>query len=86
MNGQRLDQLSAFVPRSDLVELIPRAARRILDVGCGVGKKRELLREKGFEEIFEIEINTSAADEAKLFYRELSAGDIEKCTSAWFPQ
>ncbi len=65
-------------PRADLIELIPHTARRILDVGCGVGKTGQLLRERGFEEIYGVEISTNACRQAKSFYKEVVTGDVEK--------
>jgi 2-polyprenyl-3-methyl-5-hydroxy-6-metoxy-1,4-benzoquinol methylase len=78
MKGQGSDQLPGFVPRTDLIELIPEGAKRILDVGCGVGKTGQILREKGFEEIFGVEINPNAAQNAKPFYKGVIIGDVEK--------
>ncbi len=75
---QDLDYYHRAFPRTDLIELIPPGAIRILDVGCGVGKTGQLLREKGFEEIFGVEINANAAEQAKSYYREVIIGDIEK--------
>ncbi|HUL21109.1 MAG TPA: class I SAM-dependent methyltransferase [Thermodesulfobacteriota bacterium] len=65
-------------PRVDLVELIPPKARRILDVGCNIGETGRLLREKGFEEIFGIEISPLAAQQAKPYYKEIIVADVER--------
>jgi 2-polyprenyl-3-methyl-5-hydroxy-6-metoxy-1,4-benzoquinol methylase len=78
MKVQEFDYFQQAFPRTDLVELIPDHARRILDVGCGVGKTGQYLREKGFKEIFGVEINTNAGQQAKSFYKEVIIGDIEK--------
>jgi 2-polyprenyl-3-methyl-5-hydroxy-6-metoxy-1,4-benzoquinol methylase len=78
ISQQEYNYFHGFFPRTDLIELVPKGARRILDVGCGVGKTGQLLREKGFEEIFGVEININAAQEAKAYYQEVIIGDIEK--------
>ena len=65
-------------PRVDLVDLIPPDARRILDVGCNIGETGKLLREKGFEEIFGIEISPLAAQQAKPYYKKVIVADVEK--------
>ena len=80
-NGEKssnLDYYHGAFPRTDLIELIPPGTRRILDVGCGVGKTGELLREKGFEEIFGVEINVDAGEKAKPHYERVFIGDIQK--------
>jgi 2-polyprenyl-3-methyl-5-hydroxy-6-metoxy-1,4-benzoquinol methylase len=77
----RVDDLSYFLqllPRKDLVELIPRGAKRILDVGCGAGKTGEVLKNEGFEEIYGVEINPLAALEARPHYKELILADVGK--------
>ncbi len=70
------DYFQCSLPRTDLVELIPPGARRILDVGCGVGKTGQVLRERGFEEIFGVEVDPGAADQARPFYKEVIVGDV----------
>jgi len=77
-DGQEIDISRLAFPRVDLIELIPKGTRRILDVGCSVGKTGEMLVEKGFEEIFGVEIDSKAAEQAKPFYKEVIVGDVEK--------
>ena len=76
-DGQEIDISRLAFPRVDLIELIPKGTRRILDVGCSVGKTGEMLVEKGFEEIFGVEIDSKAAEQAKPFYKEVIVGDVE---------
>lgn len=78
MDSQGLDYFSEFLPRTDLIDLIPKGARTILDIGCGVGNTGQILKERGFEEIFGVEINPAAAQQAKSFYKEVIVGDVEK--------
>ncbi len=78
ISHQEFNYFHGFFPRTDLVELVPKGARRILDVGCGAGKTGQILKEKGFEEIFAVEVNAHAAQQAKPYYQEVVVGDIEK--------
>jgi 2-polyprenyl-3-methyl-5-hydroxy-6-metoxy-1,4-benzoquinol methylase len=78
MSVQSFDYFQQAFPRTDLVELIPDNARRILDVGCGVGKTGQILRERGFEEIFAVEINPDAAQQAESYYQKVIIGNIEE--------
>ena len=78
ISEQEFNYFHGFFPRTDLIELIPKGARRILDVGCGVGKTGQILKERGFEEVFAVEVNPEAAHQAKAYYQEVILGDIEK--------
>jgi SAM-dependent methyltransferase len=78
ISREEFNYFHGFFPRTDLIELVPEGTRRILDVGCGVGKTGQMLRERGFEEIFAVEVNPHAAQQAKSYYREVIIGDIEK--------
>jgi 2-polyprenyl-3-methyl-5-hydroxy-6-metoxy-1,4-benzoquinol methylase len=79
VHPMELDYFEKMLPRKDLIELIPEGAKRILDVGCGMGATGKILREKGLEEIFGIEVNPIAAQKARVYYKEVILGDIEKC-------
>lgn len=79
--ADRADELGYFkklLPRTDLVGLIPRGTKTVLDVGCGAGNTGEALGEEGFEEIYGVEINPVAASEARPHYREVWVMDVEK--------
>ena len=76
INDEGFDYFEWSLPRTDLIELIPEGARRILDVGCGAGKTGQVLRERGIEEIFGIEVDPRAAHQAKAFYKEVIVGDV----------
>jgi 2-polyprenyl-3-methyl-5-hydroxy-6-metoxy-1,4-benzoquinol methylase len=78
ISHQEFNCFHGFFPRTDLIELVPKGARRVLDVGCGVGKTGQMLREKGFEEIFAVEVNPHAAQQAKPYYQEVIIADVEK--------
>jgi 2-polyprenyl-3-methyl-5-hydroxy-6-metoxy-1,4-benzoquinol methylase len=76
IEDEGFDYFQCSLPRTDLVELIPPGARRILDVGCGIGKTGQVLRERGFEEIFGVEVAPGAADQARPYYKEVIVGDV----------
>jgi 2-polyprenyl-3-methyl-5-hydroxy-6-metoxy-1,4-benzoquinol methylase len=76
IEDEGIDYFQCSLPRTDLVELIPPGARKILDVGCGIGKTGQVLRERGFEEIFGVEVAPGAADQARLYYKEVIVGDV----------
>ncbi len=78
ISDEGFDYFQWSLPRTDLIELIPEGARRILDVGCGVGKTGQVLREKGFEEIFGVEVDSRAAHQAMPFYKEVIVGDVDR--------
>ncbi len=78
ISHQEFNYFHGFFPRTDLVELVPKGAKRILDVGCGLGKTGQMLRERGFEEVFAVEVNPHAAQQAKPYYQEVIVCDIEK--------
>lgn len=60
--------------RSDLFDLIPKDATKILDVGCGSGRQWE-----GFKaEVSGIELNKEAATEAKKYLKTVISDDVEK--------
>lgn len=64
--------------RQDLLELIPKNATKILDIGCGEGGIGKLLRErKTSAELVAVEVNEKAAKEASKFYDNLIIGDIQ---------
>lgn len=75
---QEINYFERLLPRTDLIDLIPNGAKRILDVGCGAGKTGQVLWEKGFKEVYGMEVNFAAADQARPFYREVHVCDIEK--------
>lgn len=77
-NGQQINYFETFLPREDLIKLIPEGAKKILDVGCGVGKTGQLLKEEGFEDVFAIELDPIAAARARPYYKEVILGDVEK--------
>lgn len=71
-------------PRNDVLEIMPKDAKRILDVGCGAGMLGKAIKNErgGTKEVIGIEINKEAAKEAQKNLDKVFVGDIE---TACFP-
>jgi GT2 family glycosyltransferase/tetratricopeptide (TPR) repeat protein/2-polyprenyl-3-methyl-5-hydroxy-6-metoxy-1,4-benzoquinol methylase len=83
----RADRLS-FDPsyfdhaRPEVAELVPKGARRILDVGCGAGRLGELLKTRQGAHVTGIEMNPRAAEAARSRVDEVILGDVESAEVA----
>jgi GT2 family glycosyltransferase/2-polyprenyl-3-methyl-5-hydroxy-6-metoxy-1,4-benzoquinol methylase len=64
-------------PRPDLLELIPRTAERVLDVGCAAGVMGEAVKRRQQCEVVGIELDPRAAREAEEKLDRLIEGDVE---------
>ncbi|CAD7772666.1 Ubiquinone biosynthesis O-methyltransferase [Candidatus Methanoperedenaceae archaeon GB50] len=64
--------------RKDVEALIPKEARRILDVGCGEGILGKRLLEKGVKEVVGVEIEQAVCEKARENLSMVVCGDIEK--------
>ncbi len=64
--------------RQELVVTLPRPIGRVLDVGCGEGGIGRLLRALGAERLVGIELDSTAAAEAREAYDELLVGSADK--------
>jgi len=64
-------------PRPEVIELIPRQARRVLDVGCAAGMLGQELKRRQRCEVVGIEVDAVAAAEAYRRLDELIEGDVE---------
>ena len=64
--------------RPEVVALVPVAARRILDIGCGAGRLGEALKARQQAEVVGIEFDEAAAAVARLRIDEVWVGDVER--------
>ncbi len=64
--------------RDDLIRLIPAGATRILEVGCAAGMTGRALKRAGVQEVVGVELREDVASEARRFYDQVIAGDVEK--------
>jgi len=65
-------------PRSELVDLAPRAPRRVLDIGCAAGKTGEYIKQKFPQaKVYGVEINRTAAELAAKRLDSVFAGRFE---------
>ena len=64
--------------RKDVEALIPKEARRILDVGCGEGILGKRLLEKGVKEVVGVEIEQAVCEKARENLSRVICGDIEE--------
>lgn len=71
--------------RAELAELVPREARRILEVGCGAGRLGELLKSRQPAEVTGIELNPDAARRAQARLDRVLTCDIEECEAEFAP-
>jgi 2-polyprenyl-3-methyl-5-hydroxy-6-metoxy-1,4-benzoquinol methylase len=62
--------------RGEMIQYIPREARRILDVGCGEGLFSRQLKRAGATEVWGIELEAAAAEQAALHLDRVLSGDI----------
>jgi len=63
--------------RPELLELIPRSAGRVLDVGCGAGRLGEALKARQPASVVGIEVNPGAATCARPRLDQVFEGDVE---------
>lgn len=63
-------------PRDEVIRLIPREARRILDVGCSTGAMGALLEERG-RRVTGIEVDPGLAERARPRLHRVIEADVE---------
>jgi SAM-dependent methyltransferase len=63
--------------RQDIADLLPREAKRVLEIGCGEGRLGRLLRESGHY-VAGLELVPEMAAKARLNIDEVFCGDIEQ--------
>ena len=64
-------------PRPEVMELIPRQAKRVLDVGCAAGMLGQEIKRRQQCEVVGIELDAAAAAEACRRLDHLIEGDVE---------
>ncbi len=64
--------------RPEVMALVPVAARRILDIGCGAGRLGQALKARQSAEVVGIELDESAAAVARLRLDDVIVGDVER--------
>ncbi len=64
--------------RAELVALLPRPLGRVLDVGCGAGGVGRSLRAAGATRLTGIELNETAAEQARAVFDEVLTADVEE--------
>lgn len=65
-------------PRPEVAALVPPAARRILDLGCGSGKLGASLKRRGDCEVWGVELNPVAAQQAQERLDRVLVADLER--------
>ncbi len=65
-------------PRPEVVVLVPEAARRVLDIGCGAGRLGEAIKQRQGANVSGIELDGRAAASARERLDHVWAGDIEQ--------
>ena len=64
--------------RGDVVALIPRGTRRVLEIGCGAGNTAALAKaEAGVAEVCGVELSPRAAEAAGRILDRVVCGDVE---------
>ena len=70
-------------PREDMHQFFPRGAKKVLDVGCGTGEHSKAIKEKfGLSELWGIELDPVAADEASRYLDKVLCGDVSTLISS----
>jgi len=65
-------------PREDILRLVPRGVKRVLDVGCSVGTLGQALRERDGAEVTGIELDAQMGAEARERLNEVHIGSVEE--------
>jgi 2-polyprenyl-3-methyl-5-hydroxy-6-metoxy-1,4-benzoquinol methylase len=85
-DGAALDDGYYEFDRPELLELIPRSARRVLDVGCGAGRLGEALKARQSAEVVGVELSAVAARKAGPRLDRVLVGDAERMEPGFEPE
>jgi len=85
-NGAHFEDYSYFhFPRPDVLNLVPRSAKRVLDIGCAAGLLGASIKSRQAAQVFGIDSNPTAAQLAATRLDGVHCIDVE--TAAWpFPE
>lgn len=72
------DDLYFEFPRTDVLELVPVEARRVLDIGCGGGRLGAQIRQRQGAVVVGLESNPKAAGLARRRLNEVREQDVER--------
>ena len=64
-------------PREDILRLVPRGVRRVLDVGCSVGTLGQAIREREGAEVVGIELDAAMGAQARTRLNSVHVGSVE---------
>ena len=72
--------------RTEIAQLIPQEAKRILDIGCGRGYLGRTLKSARSVEIVGVELNPSMAEEASIYLDRVFTADVETFALPYPPE
>jgi methionine biosynthesis protein MetW len=76
------DALAAYTgPRPEVQALVPRSARRVLDLGCATGELGAALKARQDVEVVGVEVDRDFARRAEARLDRVVAGDVEEVLS-----
>jgi 2-polyprenyl-3-methyl-5-hydroxy-6-metoxy-1,4-benzoquinol methylase len=64
-------------PRKDILRLVPRGVKSVLDVGCSVGTLGQAIRERDGAEVTGIELDASMGQQARACLNTVHIGSVE---------
>ena len=64
--------------RSDVLELVPTTASRVLDIGCGAGRLGKSIRQRQPARVTGIELDATAAELAGRVLNDVVRGDVQE--------
>src|SRR5206468_6051802 len=70
---------------AQVLTLVPETARRILDIGCAAGRLGEAIKQRQAANVTGIELDESAAEEARSRLDTVVAGNIEEIDPGFSP-